>query len=160
MPKRPAGLPAQPIEPDPELLAWAAGLFDAEGNTRARRSNGRFWYPTLTVAQSGESVSPPEVLVRFREAVGGMGFIEGPFFTGPPRQPKWTYGARGYEIVQSIVAMLWDWLGPVKRAQAARALLAYRAVPAIPRRDGVRFGRSLKHRRPADTSQPLKVDVS
>jgi hypothetical protein len=159
MPKSPAGLPTRRLEPHPELLAWAAGLFEAEGNTHAHKSHGRFWYPALKVAQSGEAASAPDVLVRFRSALGGMGFIEGPFFPGPPHRPKWGYAARGYEIVQAIVAMLWDSLGPVKRAQAARVLLAYRAVPAVQRKNGVRFGRSLRQRGPAEELESAEAVV-
>ena len=137
--KRPAGLPKGPVRIDRTELAWAAGLFVGEGDITA--SSGG-WEVHLHVSQSGEVDRAPDLLVRFREAVSCMGFVEGPQFR-PGRMPKWRFRASGYEIVQAIVAMLWPWLGSVKKAQARRHLLARRALPVLDRRPGNRFGRPL-----------------
>jgi len=42
--------------------------------------------------------------------------------------PQYVWCAKSFEDVQLAVALLWMWLGPVKRAQAREALLRYRAL--------------------------------
>jgi hypothetical protein len=94
-------------------LAWAAGLFDAEGTTSL--SQGR--YLRAALPQKG-ATGVPEVLIRFRRAVG-VGQIYGPtkllvyqWVTTSP-----------VKSVQAIAA-LWPWLSSVKRAQALRGATA------------------------------------
>src|SRR5207245_2971188 len=120
-------------------LAGAGGLCVGEGDVGVTRGGSEI---TLHVSQSGIVREPPDLLLRFRTSVGGMGFVEGPAFV-VGRRPKWRYRATGFEIVQAIIAMLWPWLGVVKRAQASTALRAYVAIPRGPRRPGNHFGRPL-----------------
>lgn len=145
--KRPPGLPARPVKIDRERLAWAAGLFEGEGTVIAIAGAHDRAYPVLSVAQSGTAAYPPSVLVRFREVMGDMGYVVGPFIdpTGV-RKPKWNYRASGFEIVQTIVALMWAWLGDVKREQAAAAFAAYHSLPERRRWDGVTYGRPMQLR--------------
>lgn len=67
-----------------------------------------------------------ELLDRFRLAVGGVGLIHGPYQKENPRQkPVHKYVATGFKYAQAVIAMLWPWLGEVKREQARRVLVGY-----------------------------------
>jgi len=132
---------APKIEIDREMLAWAAGFFDGEGTTLG---SGPRRYPGLSIHQSGTLTEPPEVLARFHAVFGGLGYVSGPEFDTTGRhKPRWTYHLHGYDYVQVVIALMWRWLGPVKRSQAAAVLLAHRAVPAPVRRPGITRGRPL-----------------
>ena len=98
-----------------EELAWAAGFFDGEGGTYIYRSRRL----TLTISQIH-----PEVLHRFKDAIGGLGFFGGPYVkrTQPTAQPWWQFRTSRFEHVQAIIAMLWPFLSSVKREQAKRCL--------------------------------------
>jgi hypothetical protein len=61
----------------------------------------------------------PEVLLRFQAAVLGMGSI-----TGPDADDLYHWRAGGAAEAQATVALLWRWLGRVKRSQAAAAIRA------------------------------------
>ena len=109
-------------------LAWAAGFFDGEGSTflNNRGARGRRWRPTVRLGIGQTDVRPLE---RFKAAVGGLGTVRGPY--GPyqtssyvMRTPRWQWDVQGIELTQAIIAMLWKWLSPPKREQAARALSA------------------------------------
>lgn len=118
---------------DREKLAWAAGFFDGEGcfSYKLRhRSDGaldRSIQVRITQADG-------DVLYGFAEAVG-LGRVYGPY----PR-PKanwsqmWQYAAYGFEQAQAIIAMLWPWLGAVKRKQAKDMLSEIAKNP--PRKPG------------------------
>ncbi len=146
---------------DHEDLAWAAGFFDGEGTTCGSHAAR---YPHLSVSQAGTVEEPPQALVRFQWAVGGLGLISGPVRDPHGRRPKWAFHMSGFECVQAVVAMIWPWLGNVKREQATRALLTFRAVPVPRRRPGVRVGRPLGI--PANAAmrlrhgQPIKTKCS
>lgn len=111
---------------DREELAWAAGLYDGEGSTT--------WGGTAG-AQMLVSQSDPEVLHRFRAAVG-VGKVYGPYSAGCrdgfKRKPKWMYKIDGFANVQAVVALLWRKLGTPKRRQAAAVLLRKRPRRYIP----------------------------
>ena len=114
-PVLPAGIP-QPL--DQELLAWAAGFFDGEGSTIAKTMAERPNYCQLQVAvpQSGHD-GVPEVLTRFRSAALGTGRIE-----PPNKDDIYAWRARGRIDAEMILALMWPYLGDVKRAQACDAL--------------------------------------
>jgi hypothetical protein len=114
-PRLPAGVP-EPL--DRELLAWAAGFFDGEGSTIARTDRRRPGYFQLdvSVSQSGRD-GVPEVLLKFQRAMLGVGAIY-PQPGGAMR--KWSAGGR--LTGEMTLALMWPWLGPVKRAQAQAAL--------------------------------------
>lgn len=102
-----------------EELAWAAGLFDGEGCTRTaqgpRRQYMKAW---LTVSQNDR-----QVLDRFQAAVG-VGKVYGPYAARGRKNPQYQFVVSDFPQVQAVVAMLWTWLSPVKRAQAKVALLS------------------------------------
>jgi hypothetical protein len=97
---------------DREKLAWAAGFCDGEGSFNTSRMNILF------------SISQVDTrcLEKFKDAVGGIGYIRGPYQGAGNRQPHYIYSTSKFEHVQAIIAMLWHWLGPVKRAQAEGVL--------------------------------------
>lgn len=99
-----------------EELAWAAGFFDGEGCTTFTVNSGLpTKYPRLSVSQKHE-----EVLLKFQLAVGGLGTIVVNRTRG-----GWIWRCTKFEHVQAVIAMLWPWLGPVKKAQAKRRLDGY-----------------------------------
>lgn len=101
-----------------EELAWAAGFFDGEGTTSAFMHVNR-WQIQLAVSQNNL-----DTLERFQAAVHGVGKIYGPYDRNR-KNPIYTYKIGGYERVQAVISMLWPWLTPHKKEQAATALLRY-----------------------------------
>lgn len=97
-------------------LAWAAGFFDGDGCfslTRASR------YPCVSITQQH-----PEVLLRFAEAVG-LGKLYGPYRHRTKTlstKPFCVLRVHGFAEVQAVAAMLWPWLGDMKRRQAWEVL--------------------------------------
>jgi hypothetical protein len=98
---------------------WAAGFFDGEGNTRCSK-DGRL------SLQIGQVEKDP--LLRFQEAVNGLGKIYGP---GPPKmgiwQSQYTYSAYN-KYAQQIIDILLPYLCEVKVEQACDALTEYRIL--------------------------------
>lgn len=108
-----------------EELAWAAGLFEGDGSVTITGWDS----PTLFVDQSGD----PEVLHRFAEALG-LGVVHGPYPGATAnRQPRWQFRVSGFEATQAVAAMLWPWLGRVKKLQVRRVLVDRQ----VPMPDGV-----------------------
>lgn len=102
---------------DTHELAWTAGFVDGEGtfrfNTRKSQQRG----VAFQVTQSDQ-----RLLYRAQKALG-LGNLHGPY--GPyttQRKPYWVLETSSFETVQAILAMLWRFLGPVKRAQGATML--------------------------------------
>lgn len=104
--------------------AWAAGFFDGEGTTCV--ING--WHLSLSIGQVGR-----EVLDRFNAATGNLCSIYGPYDVPNPRdsslkcQPQHQLATRSGAKVQQVVALMWDYLGTVKREQAAAAIGTWKA---------------------------------
>lgn len=123
------------LELNTHELAWAAGLFDGEGScvlgtSKYTRKDGTVRKNiVLAIGQSGETL--PEVLERFQLAVNGVGTINGPYHHDqkkyPNKRPTWFYRAIGFNQTQTVVALLWRWLGSVKRLQATRAIKTFLA---------------------------------
>ena len=126
-----AGLVAG-AEPRPSL-AWAAGLFDAEGSTSLsdHRSHPGRKYVEAAITQGGEG-APPDVLVRFKSAVGA-GLIYGPYAQRGATQPVYRWRLHLAEDVRRVIADLDPWLDQVKRRQAADAFLVIDAQSRLPR---------------------------
>lgn len=101
-------------------LAWSAGFVEGEGCWYSTKNGNNTSYPRFTISQVD-----PQVLNRFRDAVG-VGTVRGPRFykDRPNNRPCYEYTIWGLEKVQAVTAMLWSFLGPIKRAQATRVLLA------------------------------------
>lgn len=110
--------PDVPRPLDEELLAWAAGFFDGEGSTYARRQTARpdAFQLDVSVSQSGPA-GVPEVLLTFQRAMLGVGGIY-----PQPKGVMFKWWAIGSATAELALALMWEWLGPVKRAQASAAL--------------------------------------
>ena len=101
--------------------AWAAGFFDGEGSTSITRYTPKNQHKQSTVLTVSIKQVHPEVLERFKAAVGGEGVINGPYQRND-HQPYWMYRASGVDRVQGIINAIWPYLGSVKRDQAQRAI--------------------------------------
>lgn len=107
--------------PNQTEIAWAAGFFDGEGCTTAYK-NHRFT-PMASLSQAGPK--PLALLERFRQALGGLGTITGPVLRNPKHQPIYSWHVTGYENCQAVIAILWKYLGPIKREQATKRFKQY-----------------------------------
>ena len=107
-----------------EQLAWAAGFFDGEGSIHSANSKLKKTYPNVGITQVG--AHGRELLERFQNAVGGIGKIYGPYKKTIAGNPRYQWETWGFEKSQAVIAMLWEFLGPVKRAKAKKILLASR----------------------------------
>lgn len=107
-----------------EDLAWAAGIFDGEGNAGGGLRRRHRWI-CASIAQAHQ-----ELPDRFCRVVS-VGSVKGPYRPKYPNGlPYWVWTANQLETVQHVAAVLWPWLGSVKRDQLARAITGYRgAVP-------------------------------
>ncbi len=114
---------------DEHELAWAAGFFDGDGWTAPVRSRRRRTpQPHAQINQASES-GVPEVLVRFRDAVG-VGRVGGPKIEAG-RHPlyRWVASSRG--DVMRTGALIGPWLSGEKRAQFASTVGLEFTVPAL-----------------------------
>jgi hypothetical protein len=102
---------------DQELLAWAAGFFDGEGSTIVKSDSSRPGYYQLEVSvpQLGRQ-GEPGVLTKFQRAALGIGSID------PQDGDMYKWCARGKIAAPLTLALLWPWLGSVKRDQALTAM--------------------------------------
>lgn len=131
-----------------ERLAWAGGFFDGEGSTFARSESARPGYRRLNVvAPQLGGASIPEVLARFRIAMNEMGSI------GRPSSGLYQWRVLDYARSRAAVALLWPWIGAVKRKQAAAAL----AIVARQYESGAIRGRPWRRRA---TLIAVRVDKS
>jgi hypothetical protein len=108
-------------------LAWVAGFFDGEGYIGAGGSLGKRTIE-MSIGQAS-AVAMPVTLARVA-LVLGVGTLRGPRMLPNEwsKLPQYVWTVRSFEDVQFATAVLWRWLGPVKRAQARDALLRYRAL--------------------------------
>lgn len=97
-------------------LAWAAGFFDGEGSVFLSAKK----QPRLNIGQNDRAV-----LDRFLAAVG-VGRVNGPY----RGKDFYYFQTTTFEKTQAVIALLWKYLSPVKRAQAARVLMEHKAVLA------------------------------
>jgi len=101
-------------------LAWAAGFFEGEGNVYVPPpSQGRGL--RLTLGQSSDDGPPPE-LVRFRDAVGGVGTIVP---TGPNAlsvKQRWRWRVQRRDLAEQVL----DLLAPYFTTQPSRERLETR----------------------------------
>jgi hypothetical protein len=112
---------------DTHELAWAAGFFDGEGNCcfNLNKSNPRgskeYIQPRLriTVAQKSKPM-----LIRFKKFVLNLGQINGPY-KNRIHNEIYNYYVSDFEISQAVMAMLWKYLGDVKKKQFKEALQSY-----------------------------------
>lgn len=119
--------PMKHIVVNRENLAWAAGFFDGEGcfSSCLRYDDNTKKKYIASIGQVDR-----KGLERFQEAVQ-LGKIYGPY--GPygnrfkNARPFYRLDIYGFEQSQALLALLWTWLGPVKRQQA-RSVLYPRSV--------------------------------
>lgn len=115
-----------------EEVAWAAGFFDGEGYVGTRLQDGIF------VLQIDVPQVDRRVLDRLRAAVG-IGKVYGPYLRRSrfSQQPRFEYRADHHAQVIPVVALLWEFLSAVKRAQASAAFGvsadSYALAPGQPR---------------------------
>lgn len=108
-----------------EELAWAAGLFDGEGNVRFGYQRNGYGRIQLSVTQIHR-----EVVDRFKVAVGA-GAVYGPYPRPLPQSPIYRYDATGIATTRAVIELIWPFLSPVKRTQAADALRMSAAYYAL-----------------------------
>jgi hypothetical protein len=102
-------------------LAWAAGFFDGEGWANIQRRDGRRTGQPHARVNQADPDGVPEVLLRFRRAVGGLGTIGGPYVDeGRIDLYRWEVSSRG--DVELLHHLLLPWLGEVKLLAFATAL--------------------------------------
>lgn len=101
-------------------LAWAAGFFDGEGWAARLRNTGRAGDRAMARINQAGGEEPPEVLLRFRRALGDRGSIGGPVRVAN-RRPMYRYVLSSAEDVKAALELLGPWLGPVKLCQLATA---------------------------------------
>jgi hypothetical protein len=103
-------------------VAWAAGLFEAEGSISHSLPKGRKTRrPTLDVSQAATDTAPT-VLVRFRE------IVEGGSLFGPYRSYLYYWRTHDAALISNVVVLLWPWLSIERREQIKWTLVA---VPAL-----------------------------
>ena len=105
-----------------ENLAWAAGFTDGEGCFCINSSTDKWHKRGRSIFSIGQV--DRRALDRFKQIVG-VGKIYGPY--GPyngtqATHPHFQFDVYGFEQVQALTALLWTWLGPVKKAQAKSVL--------------------------------------
>lgn len=102
-------------------LAWAAGFFDGEGwAAAARRERRRTTQPMARINQADEG-GVPQVLVRFQQALGGLGRIHGPSLI-EGRKPLYRWEVSSRDDVELLLHLIAPWLGLVKLMQMAAAV--------------------------------------
>lgn len=108
-------------------LAWVAGFFDGEGYIGTGGSPGKRTIE-MSIAQASAGALPA-TLTRVA-VVLGVGVLRGPRMlpNSWSKLPQYVWRTKSFEDVQFATAMLWRWLGPVKRAQARDALLRYQTL--------------------------------
>jgi hypothetical protein len=102
-------------------LAWAAGFFDGEGWADLEVQDGRRTGQPMARVNQADPNGVPEVLVRFKEALGGLGTIGGPKREeGRIDLYRWHVSSRpNVELLHHLVM---PWLGELKLLAFATAL--------------------------------------
>lgn len=104
-------------------VAWAAGFFDGEGNCNYTRQLRRDLSPRPKGRmQMSVSQKEPLLLQRFREAVGGVGYIREMRATAVRKFPIWTWALTRFDEIENVIERMWPFLGVIKRTQALSAL--------------------------------------
>lgn len=110
-----------------EKLAWAAGLFEGEGNFSFQSSKRTSRKIVARLLSTDEDV------VREFHNVIGLGSVYGPRKTSG-NKPAWEWTTTSFEDAQAVVTLLWPWLKS-RRRQAAKAMLVrYHQVVTDPRK--------------------------
>ena len=96
-------------------LAWAAGLFDAEGSVSLsdHRSHADYEVIEATITQGGNG-SMAEELTRFRSAAG-FGHLNGPYEQAGANELIYRWRVHTVDEVRLLLHLLDPWLSSVKR---------------------------------------------
>lgn len=100
-----------------EEVIWAAGFFDGEGHTSARKNNKASDIMGLMVEIDNTNLF---VLERFQNAMLGVGKIYGPYQTSG--KPRYRYSTSSWKNGQAVICMLLTFLSPEKQEQCVNAL--------------------------------------
>lgn len=105
---------------DEHELAWAAGFFDGDGwAALVRDRRRRRGQPHAQINQAGPD-GVPEVLVRFRDAVG-VGRVAGPKIEKGRQDLYWWVASSRGEMTR-VGALIGPWLSSEKRGQFINAV--------------------------------------
>ena len=125
------------VRPEPsgdELLAWAAGLFEGDGSACLARHRTHEGHLTAEVSMTqASSDGLPEVLTRFKMAMGGVGRTYGPYAGRGRGEPIYRYKAVRFADADHVLRSLWPWLGSVKRVQGSIVVATVALQPRLPR---------------------------
>lgn len=91
--------------------AWAAGLWDGEGCAFVNNNGSGKQYFRMTISQAD-----PEVLERFRKAVGVKGNLNGPV-NYANRNPMWFLNYSAWDDTTRVVDAIYPYLSSIKRKQ-------------------------------------------
>ncbi len=113
--------------PNREHLAWAAGFIDGEGSFYLQKARAQGTghsesnRPRFEISQIDKGV-----LKHLQKVLPFGAKIWGPYdnknYPGSGAKPMFVYSVSGFENVQALLALVWEWLGSVKRQQAVRVL--------------------------------------
>jgi hypothetical protein len=126
-------LPGPRADPtDPEMMAWAGGLYDGEGSASLtpHRTHEGHLSPEVSVTQSGMDV--PEVLVRLRTVLR-RGHIDGPYSQEGATLPVFRWKTGALDDVDHVIYLLSPWIGAVKREQMHRVSRVLAEQGRLPR---------------------------
>ena len=127
-----------PLKPqrviDREKLAWAAGLFEGEGciaRQANREKKARGNYRVYVHPHMAIMMLDRDRIEQFHEIIGkDLGHfyqVNRKDRVGKP--PFWSWQTSKHEDVQAVVAMLWHWLGPRRRARYIEIVTEQRRGP-------------------------------
>jgi len=102
-----------------EEVAWAGGLFEGEGCI-SKTGN---YAPVLVLEMTDE------VPVKWFHRIVGTGHVRLRLPSQPRRKPVWSWRATSYESAQAVLATVWPWLGPRRRARAIEIFSRARLTP-------------------------------
>jgi len=117
-------------DPPVESVAWAAGLFDAEGSTSLSDHHSHTGYKVIEAAITQGGATIPEELVRVH-ALLERGNVNGPYIQEGANELIYRWRASRADDVRMLLHLLDPWLGQVKRAQALAALRIIDAQPVL-----------------------------
>ena len=114
-------------------LAWAAGLFDAEGSVSLsdHRSHADYEVIEAAITQGGID-SMPEELTRFRSAAG-FGHLNGPYEQAGANELIYRWRLHTVDEIRLALHLLDPWLSSVKRIQARSAIKTIDLQPSLAR---------------------------
>lgn len=101
-------------------LAWAAGFYDGEGSSKKicyhyKTKKGIRKAPTKNIMMS-VSQAELEPLLRFQNAVKGIGHINGPYQYNTNKRPYWIWSA-SCKSARIVFKLLKPYLSSIKKKQ-------------------------------------------